>query len=101
MKIILTTVHKKNDAIKIGKGLLNKRFIVCYNLIPVESAYWWKGKILEENESLLLMKTRDGNFEKVEKYIKDNSGYDIPEIISVKPEQVNDSYLSWVNAETK
>ncbi len=48
MLIIITTLHKKEAATEIGKGLLKERLIACYNLFPVESAYWWKGKILEE-----------------------------------------------------
>lgn len=99
MIVIITTIHKKEDAVAIGKGLLKNRLIVCYNLFPVESAYWWKGKILKENEMVVLMKTRAENFEKVEAYIKKHSGYEVPEIISVKPEKVNASYLAWLQSE--
>ena len=48
MILIFTTLNKKEAAEKIGKELLRKRIIACYNLLPVESAYWWKGKIEEE-----------------------------------------------------
>ena len=101
MLIIITTLHKKDAAIKIGKGLLKKRLIACYNLVPVESAYWWKGKILEENETLVIMKTNDNNFEKIDAYIKKHSEYETPEIIALSPKAVNTSYLKWINQETK
>lgn len=99
--IIITTLHKKEAAVKIGKGLLKERLIACYNLFPVESAYWWKGKILEENETLVIMKTNDNNFKKVEAYIKKHPGYEVPEVIALSPKSVNSSYLKWVNQETK
>jgi periplasmic divalent cation tolerance protein len=101
MLVILTTLHKKENAVSIGKGLLKERLIACYNLFPIESAYWWKGEILEENETLMILKTNNENFDKIETFIKNNSGYEVPEVIALTPETVNNSYLKWVNSETK
>lgn len=101
MILILTTTHKQADAVKIGNGLLKDRLIACYNLFPVESAYWWKGKILSEKETLMIIKTKDKNFSKIEAYIKKQSGYEVPEVVAVKPTQVNKSYLGWIEKETK
>lgn len=101
MIIIITTLHKKQDAHKIGKGLLKERIIVCYNLYPIESAYWWKGKILDETETLMIMKTKKNNFKKAEEYIKDHSGYEVPEVIALDVAKVNTPYLNWLNSEVK
>ncbi len=101
MIIIVTTLHKKDNARRIGKGLLNERLIVCYNLFPVESAYWWKGKIEEANEAMMFMKTKKQNFGKIEKYIKDNSGYEVPEVIELEVTNVNSPYLKWLTAEVE
>ena len=101
MILIFTTLEKKETAVKIGKELLRKRVIACYNLFPVESAYLWKGKIEEENEVLMICKARKENFEKVEKYLTLHSDYEIPEIVAVETSYVNKPYLDWINAETK
>src|SRR6266581_3293264 len=101
MIIIITTIKTKEKAREIGKGLLKERLVACYNLAPIESAYWWKGKITEENETLMLLKTKDDHFEKVETFIKTHSGYEIPEVIAVSPNKVNASYLNWINSETQ
>jgi len=101
MILIFTTFHKKSEAVKIGQGLLKKRLIACYNLIPVESAYWWKGKILDDKETLMTLKTKNENFTKIESYIKKHSGYEIPEVVAIKPSSLNRSYLKWINKETK
>lgn len=100
MILILTTLSKKQDAIKIGKGLLKGRLIACYNLFPIESAYWWKGKILKEKEIMMILKTKEKNFEKIESYIKKHSDYEIPEVVTIKPSQVNKPYLSWIEKES-
>ena len=101
MILILTTIHKKQDAQKIGRGLLVSRLIACYNLMPIESSYWWKGKIVSENETLMVLKTKETNFTKIETYIKEHSGHEIPEVIAVTPKNVNKAYLDWINQEAK
>lgn len=101
MFLIFTTLHQKEDAVKIGKGLLKQRLIACYNLFPVESAYWWKGKIEDDNETLMILKTKETNFKKIEAYIKKHSGYEVPKIVAQKASKVNRPYLNWINEETK
>ena len=101
MIYLFSTLHKKDLAIKIGKSLLKERIIACYNLFPVEASYWWKGKILDENETFMIIKTRKENFKKIEDYFKKHSGYEVPELVAVKPDQVSTPYLSWVLNETK
>jgi periplasmic divalent cation tolerance protein len=101
MIVIMATLHKKEMAQKIGKGLLSKRLIACYNLSSIESAYWWKGELLEENEALVIMKTTTDKFDEIEKYFLKHSGYEIPELIALQPEQVNKSYVNWVRQEVK
>ena len=101
MILIFSTFGNKKEAKDAGKELLKKRIIACYNLILVESAYLWRGKIEEENEVLMICKARKENFEKVEKYLTQHSDYEIPEIVAVETSYVNKPYLDWINAETK
>ena len=100
MIVIMINIQKE-VAVKIGRGLLQERLIACYNLIPVESAFWWKGKIESYGETLMFLKTKDKNFAKISSYIKKHSDYDVPEVIALKPKQVNQPYLDWVNTEVK
>jgi periplasmic divalent cation tolerance protein len=74
MIVLITTLHKRHDAVRIGKGLLAKRLIACYNLWPVESAYWWKGEIIEENEVIMIMKSTIRWFDDIVYYVKVESG---------------------------
>ena len=97
----MTTFQKKSEAVKIGKDLLKKRVIACYNLIPVESVYWWKGKIEEAKEFMMILKAQKEDYRKIESIIIQSSSYETPEVISVKPDKVNKSYLDWISAETK
>ena len=100
MIVIMATLHKKEMAKSMGRGLLEKRLIACYNLSPIESAYWWKGELLEEDETLLIMKTTKEKFAAIETYFMKNSGYEVPELIALEPATVNESYRLWVEEET-
>jgi periplasmic divalent cation tolerance protein len=93
---IITTLHKKEDALRIGKGLLKKRLIACYNLWPIESSYWWKGKLLEETETMMLLKTMPSQFNEIADYIKNESGYEVPDIFSLEPDQTHGAFDNWV-----
>lgn len=98
--MVIATLHKKDMAVEIGKGLLKERLIACYNLAPIESAYWWKGKIEEGSETLVIMKTTEDKFSQIEAYFMEHSGYEVPELIALKPHQVNAPYEKWVEDET-
>ncbi|HZQ29839.1 MAG TPA: divalent-cation tolerance protein CutA [Patescibacteria group bacterium] len=95
MILILSTFPNKEEARKVGKELLNKKLIACYNLTSIESAYWWKGKIEEANEILMIMKTNK-DFEEVEKFILEHHSYETPEIIAIEPSSVTKKYLEWI-----
>lgn len=97
---IIATLHKKEDAKRIGKGLLEKRLIACYNLWPIESAYWWKGEILDDNETMMLLKSQPKHFEAIAEYIKHESGYEVPDIFLLKADQAVAAFDDWVNQET-
>lgn len=101
MILIFTTFGKKSEAIKIGKNLLKQKLIACYNFFPIESAYWWKEKIVDEKEFLLILKTKDLNFPKIENFIKKLHTDETPEIVSLQVKSVSEKYLKWLNTEVK
>lgn len=100
MIAVITTLHKKEDAIRIGKGLLNKKLIACYNMWSIESAYWWKGEILEGPETMMLMKTEAKYFSAISEYLKKESGYEVPDIFSLNSSNIDSSFANWIKQET-
>lgn len=99
MVIFCFIIHSRADAERIAGGLLQRRLVAGYNLLGVDSAFWWKGEVLKGSETLVLAKGVAGSFDRVAEYIKAESGYEIPELLSVRPEQVLDAYRRWVSAE--
>jgi periplasmic divalent cation tolerance protein len=96
--IILVTTANREEAEKISKALLNERLIACANIIgPVNSLFWWHGKIENAEEYILLMKTRSEMFEKFAEKVKALHSYEVPEIIAIPIIKGFKPYLEWLN----
>lgn len=100
--LIYWTAPNLEEAREIASSLVKKKLIACASLIPqVESIYEWKGKVEQEKEILVMMKTRASHFEKARDFIGTNASYEVPEILHVPIHGGNTSYLNWVEEVTK
>ena len=97
--IVLMTVPTKEEADKIVHQLLNQRLIACANTLgPVKSQYWWKNKIEETNEFLVIMKTQEKLFDKLAETIRKLHGYEVPEILALPIKRGWAPYLEWLDS---
>ena len=60
MKILYVTLNTADEARRISHELLEKQLAVCTNWFPITCAYRWEGKITEEPETVLVIKTQAG-----------------------------------------
>jgi len=97
---VYITNPTKKEAKKIAKHLLKKKLIACGNIFPINSLYWWQGKIVDDNEFVLIAKTTNTNFEKVKKEVEKIHSYKIPCIIKI-PVSSNKKYFNWLKKEIK
>lgn len=100
MSIIYITCKDEEEAVKISKHLLNKRLIACSNMYPIKSMYWWKGKIEDNKEFVIMAKTLGKNYKTIKKEIKKLHSYDIPCILKIDAE-ANEDYQKWVDNEVR
>jgi len=98
---ITTTAGSKSEADKIAALLLEHRTAACVQQMPVSSQYWWNGKIEKEDEILLLIKTRDELYPRVQEIIKSVHSYEVPEILKLPIQDGLTSYIDWIAKETK
>lgn len=97
---IYITNPNKATAKKIAKILLQKKLIACANIFPIDSLYWWQGKIAEESEFVLLGKTAAKHFPAVKREIKAIHPYKIPCITKIAAEP-NQKYQKWLSDQLK
>jgi len=97
--IVIMTAPSKEEAVKIVRTLLEERLIACANIIdPVYSLFWWKEKIEDEKEVLVIMKSHQKLFEKLSKRVTELHSYDVPEILALPIAEGSQSYLDWMKA---
>ncbi len=89
------------EAKNIAKHLVETKLIACCSIIPkVTSIYIWENNLHEDNEVLMIMKTKVNLFEKIEAQIKKLHSYDVPEIICIPISNGSLEYLNWINDQT-
>ena len=76
--------------------LLEKRLVACGHISCGRSAYVWEGKINQEDERMLRMKTLERCWPELEKALLDSHSYDVPMIIAEPILYVNEGYRKWV-----
>lgn len=98
MIVVLTTTSNYDEAETIANGLVESRLAACVQILPkMTSIYRWEGRIENESEHLILIKTLPKEFEAVERFINENHSYDTPEIVALTAERVSSGYLNWLN----
>ena len=97
--IVIMTAPNREEAVKIVRTLLEERLIACGNILdPVFSFFWWQGKIEEEKEVLVIMKSHEKLFKKLSKRVKELHSYDVPEILALPIVDGSSSYLEWLKS---
>ena len=96
-KMIYITCSDREEAMVIGRALVEARLVACINLIPgMESVYWWKDEICSDREMILIAKTMGDRVPDLIEMVRDLHSYDVPCIISLPIESGNPEYLQWI-----
>ncbi len=99
--VVYTTFPNLKIAKKIINGLIKNRTAACGNIFRLFSIYTWRGKIERSPEYGAFIKTTKRNYKRVERFIKINHPYEVPEIISWTIERGLKSYIDWIGAEVR
>lgn len=100
--LIYTTTSNWQEARKLARHLVAERFVACANIIPeITSLYWWKNKLQEEKEALLLLKTESRLAPQAVAEIKKLHSYQVPAITVFNIDQGHDDFLRWISEELK
>ena len=100
MIIIYSTTRDAKEARIIASTLVKEGLCACVNFFPVNSMYRWEGKVQEDAEVALFIKTRQELYSRVERRIKELHSYSVPCILRLKVEDGEENYLKWVEDET-
>ena len=97
LMVVFVTFPSEEKARQIGTLLVKRQLIACINILPgVSSIYTWDGKICEDRECLGILKTGAGKFGELKAAVNELHPYDVPEIVAVEADKVDEKYLDWV-----
>ncbi len=97
MIVVLTTTPTAEEAENLARKIIEAKLAACVQVLPqMKSFYFWEGKIQNDSEHLLLIKTLDEKFDELKNFIQSNHSYDVPEIFALDAKDVSESYLKWM-----
>lgn len=95
LRVVLTNCPP-GRASQIARELIEARLAACVNRIDgVTSTYWWEGEVVEDQESTLLIKTTASAHAALVDRLRRVHPYDVPEIVTLRPEDVLAAYGEW------
>jgi len=98
--LVLTTADSPELAARIANALVEAREAACVNIVPgIRSIYRWEGKVCDEQELLLVIKSTRDRFEAVRARIRQVHTYQVPEVVAVDIEAGDPDYLAWLRGQ--
>jgi periplasmic divalent cation tolerance protein len=94
---VYITCRDKSEAMHIGKVLVETKLAACVNIFDgMTSLYWWKEKVEESNEAVLIAKTTKSRFIELAKQVKKLHSYECPCILQLEVKKGNEEYIKWL-----
>jgi len=95
--LVFTTLPNADAAVELSRSVVNEKLAACANILPaIRSIYRFKDKVQDDNEVLVLLKTRQEQFERLRARILELHPYEVPEVIAIPVEQGYQGYLDWI-----
>ena len=99
--VVMTTVATNDEAVAFVKALLERRLIACGTVMPgARSLYRWQGKVADEQETVVFLKTRAARLEPLQRAFEELHPYRLPELLALPVSAGHGKYLEWINGET-
>ena len=99
--VVVTSVGTEEQALDVAHALVRSRRAACVNIIPnVHSVYRWKGRVCDDGEMLLIIKTVASQFEAVRETIHKVNTYELPEVLGYRVDMASPGFLAWIEKMT-
>ncbi len=98
--IVYVTCRDEEEARTISLSLLERHLVACANIFPIKSLYWWNGKIEDDFEVGVIMKTQKTHIDTIISEVKSLHSYEVPCIEFLPISNGNPDYTKWIIQET-
>jgi periplasmic divalent cation tolerance protein len=91
----------REEALRIGRAVVEERLAACANVIDgLSSLYWWRGRLEQASEALLILKTRGELVPALIARARQLHSYQCPAIVALPIAAGDPDYLRWIATET-
>lgn len=97
--VLILCTAPPGEAEEIAKRVIEERLAACVNITPVRSVYRWDGRVVSDDEQLLICKTTADVSGDLIQRIEAIHSYDVPEILVIPVPEGSQPYLDWVRSE--
>ncbi len=99
--VVVTSVGTEEQALDVAHALVRARRAACVNIVPnIHSVYRWKGRVCDDGEMLLIIKTRASQFEGVRDTIQKVNTYELPEVLGYRVDKASPGFAQWIEKMT-
>ncbi len=101
LRFVYMTAATREEARRIGRALVEERLAACVNILPgMNSLYWWQGAVQDEQETVLIAKTRAALVERLSERVRALHSASVPCVVALAIEGGNPAFLQWIVDET-
>ena len=98
--LLITTVASAEEAKNLAQKTVENGLAACAQVqATCHSVYKWQGRVESATEYPIHFKTNESKKSALFQFIKEQHSYDVPEIISLKLDDVDPAYATWLNAQ--
>lgn len=97
--VVLCTAPDEATAQDLAAKVLAEKLAACVTILPgATSLYYWEGKLEQEYEVQMLLKSRVSLQQALLDSLKSHHPYQTPELLVLPVSHGDNDYLSWLNA---
>ena len=100
--LVYVTTSGIEEARSIAGALLVHRLIACANILPkMESVYRWEGKIMQDAEVVLMMKSMRSSVRAIDEKVNELHSHDLPCVVAMPLVEGSRAFLDWIESEVQ
>ncbi len=99
--VVMSTTDSVDEAKRLARSAVTEHLAACVQVMPISSTYAWEGRIVEDDEFLLLFKTSADAAERLRGLLESIHGYDVPEVLELPVSAGSAAYLDWLTESTR
>jgi periplasmic divalent cation tolerance protein len=101
IRFVYMTAGSLAEAKTLARLLLEERLVACVNILPqMTSLYRWEGQVREDQEVVLVAKTKASLVDALTRLLVERHSYDCPCVVALPVDGGNSEFLNWIDEET-